>query len=102
MLPDSVIQLSSSEFFDWLQKGATKEVFRALQLERGYWTDRLLSGDTLTQTGREALETAKAVGIVYGLDCILVGLEARLREQWGEEAAQLVAVETGEAADELY
>ena len=77
------LEISPEEWLDWKKGFVTQAVFAALTAERNEHADRLVSGETLIQ-GRTVAETAKTVGIIYGLDCILVGLDELLRERWTE------------------
>jgi hypothetical protein len=51
----------------------------------------LVEGQTLFIQGKEIVETAHAVGLVRGLDCILLGVEEKLQEQWNDAQAVLNA-----------
>ena len=81
------ISLSPSDWLDWKKSPVTQEILSALTREREEWLNRLVGGDTLI-TGREAVETARAVGVIYGLDCMLIGIEEVLREQWEERSGE--------------
>lgn len=90
----------------WLSDPVTQEVFRALRAERADWSTRLETGLTLSP-GYEISATAKAVGSIYGLDYLLVGLEEMLRSQWDqvrvarqEQAEQYNSQRKGEPADD--
>lgn len=52
-----------------------------MRAERKSWINLLVEGDTLLP-GQEIALTAKAVGVLYGLDLVLTGLEEVLRAQW--------------------
>lgn len=65
----------------WLSDPVTQEVFRALRTERADWSLRLETGSTL-MPGQEVALTGKAVGAIYGLDYVLIGIEEMLRLQW--------------------
>ncbi len=70
----------------------TLEVLKAAQAERQEWVSRLVEGDTLVSLA----DTGKAVGTIYGLDCLLEGIEQLLRLQWAQ------AEERKEKANEKY
>jgi hypothetical protein len=55
------------------------------------WTQRLVEGQTLLFQGKEIAETAHAVGVVRGLDHLLLGIKEKLEEQWNEAQAELNA-----------
>jgi len=78
------IELNATEWLDWKKNYVTKSILDALTIERDEWAARLIDGQTLIP-GREGIETAKAIGIIQGLDCFLFGVEELLRNQWDEE-----------------
>jgi hypothetical protein len=78
------LEISPEEWLDWKKGFVTQAVFAALTAERNEYANRLVDGETLVHQGRIVAETAKTVGIIYGLDCILVGLDELLRERWAE------------------
>ena len=80
------IPVDAADWLSWKKDRTTQIILAALSAERDEWAARLLEGETLIP-GREAVETAKSVGIIYGLDCILIGLEETLKRQWEEETA---------------
>jgi len=80
------IKISPSDWLAWKKDRITQEIILALVAERLEWVNRLVEGETLSP-GREGVETAKAVGIIYGLDCLLEGVEETLKRQWEEETA---------------
>ncbi len=79
------IPVDPTSWLSWKKDRTTQILLAALSAERDEWAARLLEGETLIP-GREGVETAKSVGIIYGLDCILIGLEETLKRQWEEEA----------------
>lgn len=81
------ISISPSDWLDWKKSPITQEILSALHREREEWATILINGDTLT-AGKEIAETARAVGVIYGLDCMLVGVEEVLREQWEEKKGE--------------
>ena len=83
MLTESNLEISPQDWLDWKKDRRTQEVFRVAQLERSEWANRLLEGDVL-DSGNIIAETGKAVGVLYGLDFFLVGIEEALRLQWQE------------------
>lgn len=89
MLQDSPIQIDAASWRAWKQHPITQEVFRVVSLEREEWANGLLEGATLLDRTPIA-STAKAVGVVQGLDALLKGIEKSLREQWDEEQEQLL------------
>lgn len=52
-------------------------------MEREEWARRLLEGDVL-DSGNIIAETGKAIGVLYGLDFFLLGIEEALHLQWQE------------------
>ena len=79
------IPIDAASWLSWKKDRTTQIILAALVAERDEWAARLLEGETLIP-GREAVETAKSVGIIYGLDCTLIGVEETLKRQWEEEA----------------
>lgn len=77
------IGLDPNSWRIWKDDPVTQKIMQALSWEREEWANKLLEGDTLIP-GQEVKETAKAVGIIYGLDFVLVGLEDMLREEWDD------------------
>lgn len=89
MLQESPIQIDAASWRAWKADPITQEVFRVMALERQEWATALLEGDTLL--GNDVgVATAKAVGAVYGLDALLVGIEEVLRDQWEREQEELL------------
>lgn len=92
MLLESEVRVSLSpiEWRDWVQHPATQEVLRVLSVERQEWVRRLVEGDVLSGlAGTEVRETSHAVGVVRGLDALLMGIEEKLQDQWAEEQNKL-------------
>jgi len=83
MLLDNEIQIGPAEWNMWLNNPVTIQFMEALGRERREWADRLVEGLTL-KPGTEVVETAKTVGIIYGLDVGLEGVGEALRIQWQE------------------
>ncbi len=77
------IGLDPNSWRIWKDDPVTQKIMQVLSWEREEWANKLLEGDTLIP-GQEVKETAKAVGIIYGLDFVLVGLEDMLREEWDD------------------
>lgn len=90
MLGHKYIEIDAASWMRWLEDPVTQAVFTAVQDERDDWARRLLEGDTLTKAGQEVAETAKAVGVVYGCDILLIGLQEVLREQWEEDKKKML------------
>lgn len=86
--------LGLSEFRDWLNWETTKKVFKLAGEERQDWLDRLQYGGTLTTEADPVAETGKAVGVLYGLDFFLVGVEELLKRLAAE--AEVGAVQDWE------
>jgi hypothetical protein len=78
------IQISPAAWLSWKNNPETREIMSVLAAEREEWVKRLTEGDTLIP-GQEVIDTAKAVGIIYGLDCLLIGIEEVLKRQWEEK-----------------
>ena len=89
MLQESPIQIDAASWRNWKSDPITQEIFRVLSLEREEWARALLEGDTLFGNNIIAA-TGKAVGAVYGLDALLIGIEEVLRQQWEDEQEQLL------------
>ena len=70
-----------------------------LNLEIQEWGTSLLEGDTLFTDGKEIKETAKVVGIIYGLNFIQRDIEDKLNRQW-EEEQELINKKREEGEDE--
>ena len=96
MLTDTPIEIAPEYWMRWKQDPVTLEIFRVLGLEREEWVRLLVEGDTLI-LGQEAVNTAKAVGAIYGLDALLIGLEEVLRSQWEDAKLKKEEEEQGDA-----
>ncbi len=84
------VGLSPIEWRDWVKHPASQEVLRVLQAEREEWVRRLVEGEVINmEPGTEIRETAHAVGLIRGLDALLMGIEEKLQEQWAEEQEKL-------------
>ena len=81
------LEITPAEWLDWKKGFVTQSVFATLSKEREEWATNLVNGNTLIQ-GKEVVDTARTVGVIYGLDCILIGLEELLREQWEEKKGE--------------
>lgn len=95
MFGDFRIDITAGEWDGWKNDPITRKVMAALAYEREDWHVGLVEGDTLVP-GQEVVRTAKAVGILYGLDAMLIGVEEVLRRQWEEDRLK----ELEEAGDE--
>lgn len=84
ILTDYPFNISPGEWNGWKNDPITQKVIAGLLAEREDWHRGLVEGDTLTP-GQEISQTAKAVGILYGLDAFLVGVEEVLRQQWEDQ-----------------
>lgn len=84
MLVNTIMDIHPASWEAWKNDPVTREVMKALRVELAEWETPLREGDTLLHPGREVVQTAKAVGVIYGLDCILIGVEEALRMQWEE------------------
>lgn len=96
MLVETPMNIDPQSWAAWKNDPVTKEVMKALQQERDEMAQWLLEGRTLEQQDgfKAALETAKAVGVVYGFDAALIGVEEALQIQW--EEARRKKIEGGE------
>ena len=63
--------MSKADFQTWLIQPATKQVFAALRELRQEWADKLANGGTLCGNGPTEQETARAVGVIQGIDFML-------------------------------
>ena len=84
------LDISPADWLAWKKDRITQEILAALSAEREFWAAKLLSGDTLIP-GQGVTETAKAVGVVLGLDCVLTGVAETLESQWSEEKENAVS-----------
>jgi len=64
------VKLTKEEFGEWKHQPVTEKVLKVLAGQREVFSDALLNGATLCGH-RTAEETAKAVGIIYGVDLLL-------------------------------
>lgn len=64
-------RLSAGEFATWRTSPATKKVFAILEKIRGDFVSDLVNGSTLRGGEQTIEETAKQIGIIYGLDLLL-------------------------------
>jgi hypothetical protein len=77
---NDVGELSLQELRAWENDPTTQKVFELALIERAEWVGRLVDGDVL-MAGNVQVETARAVGIIYGLDLFLSGLKENLRDE---------------------
>lgn len=66
-----VEQMSKEEFHLWKHDPRTQEVMARLEGMKQEWVTRLVQGGTLCGNGPTQEETARAVGVIYGIDLIL-------------------------------
>ncbi len=64
------VLISKGEYLDWLQSNTTQTILKMLSDLRREWESRLIDGYTL-ENDDPIRETARAVGIIYGLNLIL-------------------------------
>jgi hypothetical protein len=72
--------LSLQELRAWENNPTTQKVFELARIERAEWVSRLLDGDVLMASNVQ-VETARAIGIIYGIDLFLSGLKENLRDE---------------------
>ena len=83
MLTNHPFNITPGEWDSWKNDPITKKVMAGLADEREMWHRDLIEGDTL-KAGQEIAMTAKAVGVLYGLDAVLIGVEEILLAQWAQ------------------
>ena len=61
--------ITKGELQEWKEHPLTQEAFKVIREQREQWSSALETGGTLNGTTTEA--TAKAVGVLYGIDLLL-------------------------------
>ncbi len=64
-------KISSVEYQEWMNNNITKKLYSSLKEHRTYFTEYLISGETLNQGLNSIDSTAKIVGIIKGIDLVL-------------------------------
>ncbi len=65
-------RITKEDFGQWLNNTCTKAVLDKLHEYRDNYVSALANGETVFhQTGKTQAETARAIGVIYGLDLIL-------------------------------
>jgi hypothetical protein len=63
--------MKQAEFEEWKQHPITQEYLHNIQAEKDSWVRGLVNGNTLRGTSETAEATARAVGVIWGLDQLL-------------------------------
>ena len=71
--------MTPEDYLHWKKHPVTQEILGTLRDARETWTQSLIDGRTL-KGERTAEETGKAVGVVYGIDLMLLMRNEDLEE----------------------